>query len=221
MGLRLVDPGNIVAANGTTGLLVITQIKPITVEFTMAEDYISEVVNQMNAGHKLTVFALDRDDQTQIAKGTLITIDNQVDLTTGTVKLRAEFSNHDNKLFPNEFVNAKLLVRELTKVNLVPDAAIQRNNDVAFVYVVQPNGTVKSQNVKVVTNDGTTSAITGVETGADIVTDGFDKLQDGVKVVAKPPVVQPAQMQNPQAHQNQGQTGAVRQGSANTQINSK
>ncbi len=202
VGLRLVDPGNIVAANGTAGLLVITQIQPITVIFTMAEDYVSEVVKQMQAGHTLTVDALDRDNQNELAKGTLLTIDNQIDATTGTVKLRAEFANRDNKLFPNEFVNARLLVRQLSNVNLIPDAAIQRNNDVAYVYVVQPDSTVKSQNVKIQTNDGTTSAVTGVEQGAVVVTDGFDKLQDGTKVAVKAPAAQPSPTKAQQANQS-------------------
>ena len=134
VGLRTVDPGNIVPANGTTGLLTITQLQPITVIFNMAEDYISEVATQMRAGHKLQVDALDREDSTDLARGTLLTLDNQIDTTTGTVRVRATFANRDLKLFPNEFVNARLLVRTLNSVNLIPTAAIQRNNDVAFVY---------------------------------------------------------------------------------------
>ncbi len=217
VGLRLVDPGNIVPANGTSGLLVITQIQPITVIFSIAEDYVSEVVQQMRAGHKLTVEALDRENEKKLATGTLLTIDNQIDATTGTVKLRAEFANRDNGLFPSEFVNAKLLVRQLTNATLVPDAAIQRNNDAAFVYVVQPDQTIKSQNLKIETNDGTTSAVTGVAPGATIVTDGFDKLQDGVKVIVRQPVVAPGAMRSPTANQNQGQTGAAHKGSGKTQ----
>jgi membrane fusion protein, multidrug efflux system len=186
VGLRQVDPGNIIQANGTTPLLSITQLQPITVIFTIAEDYISEVVKQMRAGHRLRVDALDRDAQTQIAEGMLLTVDNQIDITTGTVKVRATFPNQDNRLFPNEFVNAKLLVRTLNDANLIPTAAIQRNNDVAYVYVVDTTkSTVQSKDIKIATNDGNTAAVTGIEPGDTVVTDGFDKLQDGTKVMIR------------------------------------
>jgi len=182
VGLRLVDPGNIVHATDTTGLLVITQLQPITVVFTIAEDFISEVVTQMRAGHVLGVDALDRDQQKQIAHGSLLTLDNQIDNTTGTVKLRANFANHDSKLFPNQFVNAKLLVRTLHDATLVPSAAIQRNAQMAYVYVLKPDQTVVSQKVSVATTDANVAAVTGISPGATVVTDGFDKLQDGIKV---------------------------------------
>lgn len=185
VGLRPVDPGNIVQANGATTLLTIAQLQPITVIFPIAEDYISEVVSQMQAGHRLRVDALDRENQTELAQGTVLTLDNQIDTTTGTVRVRATFANKDNRLFPNEFVNAKLLVRTLENVNLIPMAAIQRNNEIAFVYVVQPNNTVKSRNVTIATNDGTTAAVTGVNPGETVVTDGFDRLQDGTKVLVR------------------------------------
>jgi membrane fusion protein, multidrug efflux system len=120
-----------------------------------------------------------------LAQGTLLTIDNLVDSSTGTVKVRAIFPNRDYKLFPNEFVNARLLVRTLMGVNIVPNAAIQRNNDVAFVYVVSGNQTVQSRNIKVGTTDGNQSAVTGVKPGEVVVTDGFDKLQDGTKVMVR------------------------------------
>jgi membrane fusion protein, multidrug efflux system len=113
VGLRTLDPGNIVQANGATSLAVVTQLQPITVIFPVAEDYISEVVNQMQAGHQLRVDALDRQQQTELAQGTLLTIDNQIDITAGTVRFRAVFPNKNNRLFPNEFVNAKLLVKML------------------------------------------------------------------------------------------------------------
>ncbi|HEY1946386.1 MAG TPA: efflux RND transporter periplasmic adaptor subunit [Bryobacteraceae bacterium] len=188
VGLRPVDPGNIVAANGTTALLTITQLQPITVIFTMAEDYIHDVATQLRAGHTLRVDALDRDNSTHLAQGTLLTLDNQIDTTTGTVKVKANFANNDFRLFPNEFVNAKLLVKTLTGVNLIPIAAIQRNNDVAFVYVVdESNDTVKSRNVTIAATDAATAAVTGVTTGEKVVTDGFDKLQDGVKVSLRAP----------------------------------
>jgi multidrug efflux system membrane fusion protein len=198
VGLRGIDPGNIVQANGTTGLLTITQLQPITVIFTMAEDYISSVVPQIQTGKKMRVDALDRDNQTELAQGTLLTIDNLVDPSTGTVKVRAIFPNRDYKLFPNEFVNARLLVRTLMGVNIVPNAAIQRNNDAAFVYVVSGNQTVRSRSIKVGTTDGNQSAVTGVKPGEVVVTDGFDKLQDGGKVVVRKPN-RPGQTPKPSA----------------------
>ena len=188
VGLRQVDPGNIVQANGTAALLTIAQLQPITVIFTMAEDYISDVAPQMRAGRKLRVDALDRENQTEMAQGTVLTIDNQIDATTGTVKVRASFANRDYNLFPNEFVNAKLLVKTLNNVNLIPMASIQRNNEVAFVYVVNTNDTVQARNVTIATSDGNTAAVTGVNPGETIVTDGFDKLEDGVKVSIRKPV---------------------------------
>jgi hypothetical protein len=199
VGLRQTDPGNIVPANGTTPLLTITQLEPITVIFTMAEDYISEVSAQMRAGHKMRVDALSRDNQNELAQGTLLTVDNQVDTTTGTVKVRANFQNHDYRLFPNEFVNAKLLVRTLMGVNIIPNSAIQRNNDVSFVYVIGADNTVKSRDIKVATSDGNNSAVTGVTPGETVVTDGFDKLQDGMKVVLRkevPPASGPGNKMN-------------------------
>jgi membrane fusion protein, multidrug efflux system len=223
VGLRQVDPGNIVQANGTQPLLSITQLQPITVIFTMAEDYISEVAPQMRAGHKMRVDALDRDNQTEIAQGTLLTLDNQIDTTTGTVRVRATFPNKNNELFPNEFVNAKLLVKTLNNVNLISTAAIQRNNDVSFVYVVNTtNNTVQSRNVTIATTDGETAAVSGVDPGETLVTDGFDKLQDGTKVVIRKPAAgTPKSANSPAASQNQAasQTQPAQQGTANVQLN--
>jgi membrane fusion protein, multidrug efflux system len=187
IGLRLVDPGNIVTANGTTGLLTITQIQPITVIFTMAEDYLSDVVPQMQSGHPLRVDAFDRSQSTKIAQGTVLTIDNQIDTTTGTVRVRATFQNSDNRLFPNEFVNARLLVKTLRNVNLIPTSAIQRNNDISYVYIVNPNRTVKSRNITVAATDGNTTAVSGVNPGETVVSDGFDRLQDGTRVSIRTP----------------------------------
>ncbi|HZQ51883.1 MAG TPA: efflux RND transporter periplasmic adaptor subunit [Bryobacteraceae bacterium] len=185
VGLRGVDLGNIVQANGATPLVTITQLQPITVIFTMAENYVDEVYNQMRTGHKLRVDALNRDDQSELAQGSVLALDSQIDTTTGTVRVRAIFPNKNNRLFPNEFVNARLLVRTLMGVNIIPNAAIQRNNEVAYVYVVNPDSTVKSQNVTVATTDGTSSAVTGVTPGQRVVTDGFDKLQDGAKITVR------------------------------------
>jgi multidrug efflux system membrane fusion protein len=183
VGLRTVDPGNIVPANGTTGLLTVTQLQPITVIFTIAEDSIDEVFAQMNTGRAMPVIALDRSKQNTLATGTLLTVDNQVNTTTGTVRARATFPNTHNELFPNQFVNARLLVKTLTQVNLVPQSAVQHNSEQAFVYVVQPDSTVQSRNVKILATEGQSSAVTGVAAGDQLVTDGFDKLQDGSKIV--------------------------------------
>jgi len=185
VGLRNMDPGNIVSANGTSGLCVITQLQPITVIFTIAEDELGDATQGIASGRALRVLALDRSKQHQLAAGTLITIDNQINTTTGTVRARASFPNTHNELFPNQFVNARLLVKTLTQVNLVPQAAIQRNNDVAFVYVEQPDGTVRSVNVTILATEGETSAITGVKVGDQLITDGFDKLQNGSKIVQR------------------------------------
>jgi len=189
VGLRTVDPGNIVPANGTTGIATITQLQPITVIFTIAEDSLSDVVEAMATGRTLDVKALDRTKQHELADGTLLTVDNQINTTTGTVRARATFPNTHNELFPNQFVNARLLVKTLTQVNLVPEAAIQRTNDSAFVYVIQGDGTVKQQTIKIQATEGEVSAATGVDPGAQVVTDGFDRLQNGSKVTIRKPNV--------------------------------
>ena len=185
VGLRAVDPGNIVVADGPTALATITQLQPITVIFTLAEDDLGQVTEQIAAGKTLRVDALDREERHTLAQGTLITLDNQINPTTGTVRARATFPNLNNELFPNQFVNARLFVKTLPEMDLVPTTAIQRNIDAAFVYVVQPDSTVKSTDVKVVAAEGEVSAITGVKPGDRVVTDGFDKLQTGVKVAVR------------------------------------
>jgi multidrug efflux system membrane fusion protein len=187
VGLRSVDPGNIVSADGATGLATVTQIQPITVIFDISEDDLPQVTEQLAAGRTLGVTALDRSQQHKLAEGSLITIDNQINPTTGTVRARATFPNRKSELFPNQFVNARLLVKTLTKVVLVPSAAIQRNNDAAFIYTVQPNDTVMSRDVKITAVDGETTAVTGVNAGEKIVTDGFDKLQSGSKITIRTP----------------------------------
>jgi multidrug efflux system membrane fusion protein len=193
VGLRSVDPGNIVAADGTTGLATITQLQPITVIFNIAEDDLSQVAEQVASGRTLRVDALDRSQQHAIAQGALLTLDNQINLTTGTVRARATFPNLKNELFPNQFVNARLLVKTLTQVDLVPAAAIQRNTDAAFVYVVQPDSTVQSRDVKIVATEGELAAVTGVKPGEQLVTDGFDKLQSGTRIVIRQAPAPPAQ----------------------------
>jgi len=185
VGLRNIDPGNVVAANGTSGLCVITQTSPITVIFVIAEDAIDEVFAQMKGGSALPAIALDRSKEHTLATGTLLTVDNQVNTTTGTVRARAIFANTHNELFPSQFVNVRLLVKTLKQVDLVPQAAIQHNNDINFVYLIGADDTVQSRNVKILATEGDTSAVTGVAAGDRLVTDGFDKLQAGSKVAVR------------------------------------
>lgn len=185
VGLRLVDPGNIVHAADTTGMLVITQVQPISVLFSVAEDYLPQIQQQLRRGNRLSVDAFDRAQQKKISSGSLLTFDNQIDTTTGTIKLKATFPNHDNALFPNQFVNARLLVSTQRAVILIPTAAIQRNAENSFVYVVKPDQTVAMQTVSVGTTDGNVTAVEGVKAGDTIAIDGFDKLQGGVKVQAR------------------------------------
>jgi multidrug efflux system membrane fusion protein len=138
VGLRLMDPGNLVTANSTSTLVVVTQLQPITVIFTLAEDNLEQVLAQMRHGKALNVDAWDRDRSTKLAAGKLMTVDNQIDTTTGTVKLRAQFQNSNGVLFPNQFVNTRLLVNTLDNQIMVPSSAIQHNGDVAFVYLIKP-----------------------------------------------------------------------------------
>jgi multidrug efflux system membrane fusion protein len=218
VGLRSVDLGNIVPANGTTGIVTITQLQPITVIFTMAEDYLDEVVQQMQHGRKLRVDARSRDNQTELADGTVLAIDSQIDTTTGTVRVRATYPNRDNMLFPNEFVNARLLVKTLMGVDIIPTAAIQRNNDVAFVYMVNSDNTVKSQNITIATTDGNNAAVTGVAPGQTLVTDGFDKLQDGAKVSVRQPRQDGTPVPNTEGSEQQSEQPTA-QGGANPNLN--
>jgi membrane fusion protein, multidrug efflux system len=187
VGLRLVDPGNIVQANGISPLLVITQLQPITVVFSVAEDYLPQIQEQLRQGHRLQVDALDRDQQKKIASGTLLTLDNQIDTTTGTIKLKALFPNTDSSLFPNQFVNARLLVDTQHGVTLIPAAAIQRNGqDSAFVYLLNPDQTMAMHKVTAGVTDGNVVAVQGLDSGSTIAVDNFDKLQDGLKVAPHP-----------------------------------
>ena len=198
VGLRQIDPGNIVVAGGTTPLVTITQLQPITVIFNLAEDYLGEIAPALKPGHPLRVDALDRTQKTLIAQGSLITLDNQINVTTGTVRARATFANAKDELCPNQFVNAKLYIKTLTGVTLVPAAAIQRNDTVAYVYVIQPNQTVKSTPVTITATQGEISSVTGISAGAQLVTDGFEKLQDGSKISVRQPG-QPKTATNPPA----------------------
>jgi multidrug efflux system membrane fusion protein len=185
VGLRLVDPGNIVTAGSTTPLVVIAQLQPITVIFSVAEDYLPQIQKQMRTGNKMAVDALDRDQLTKLASGSLLTLDNQIDTSTGTVKLKAIFQNGDLALFPNQFVNARLLVDTQQDATLVNAAAIQRNAQSAFVYLIKPDQTTAVQPVTVGTTDGNVSAVTGINPGDVVALTGFDKLQDGAKVTVR------------------------------------
>jgi multidrug efflux system membrane fusion protein len=183
VGLRLVDPGNVVQADGTTVLVVITQVQPITVIFTMAEDSLAQVQARMKRTHALPVDALDRAQTTKIASGKLLTIDNLIDTSTGTVKLRALFDNKNAALFPNQFVNTRLLVNTLDGVILVPSGAVQHNGQVAFVYVIA-NGMASVRNIKTGVTDSGMTEVEGINSGEVVATSSFEKLQNGSKVVA-------------------------------------
>ena len=187
VGLRQLDVGNIVQANGTVPLTTITQLDPITVVFTLAEDRLAEVMAEMNRGQALKVIAYDRTQQTKLAAGTLIAVDSQIDTTTGTIKARASFANHDGKLFPNQFVNTRLLLKTLDQAILVPSAAVQMNDDQRFVYTVDQDSVANLRSVKVITVEGEMTAITDIKPGEVVVTDGFDRVQNGSKVSAGQP----------------------------------
>jgi len=182
IGLRLVDPGNVVQANGTTVLAVVTQIQPITVVFTIAEDSLGQIQPRLRQSAKLEVDVFDRTDQKQLAKGTLLTLDNQIDTTTGTVKARASFANKDSSLFPNQFVNTRLLVKTLVGATLIPTSAIQHNGQAAFVYVLANN----KAHMRPITEgviDGQRAQVERINPGDVLATSSFDKLQDGATVV--------------------------------------
>ncbi len=188
IGLRLVDPGNIVHASDANGLLVITQLDPISVIFTTAEDQLPPILDRMHAGQQLTVEAWDRELKNKLADGKLETIDNQIDQTTGTLKLRAVFANTNGKLFPSQFVNARLLVQQKQNVTLLPNAGIQRNAQGTYVWLVQPDQTVTVRSIAVGTVEGDVSEITsGLEPGDAVVTVGVDRLEEGGKVNAQVP----------------------------------
>jgi len=189
IGLRLVDLGNIVRANDPTGLAVITQLQPIALVFTIPQDSINRVQKKFSASEPLAVEAYDRDFGTKLATGTLLAIDNQVDSTTATVRLKAVFENEDNMLFPNQFVNARLLVDVKRDAVIVPAAAVQQGPNGTFVYVVTADGTdrsVKLRNVVAGTTEGDQTVIEkGLSHGDVVVTDGVDKLVDGAKVTPR------------------------------------
>jgi multidrug efflux system membrane fusion protein len=181
VGLRLVDPGNIVQGTGTTTLAVITQLEPITVIFTLPEDSLAQVLTQLRAHATLSVDALDRTGDHKLASGTLTALDNQIDTTTGTVKGRATFDNKDDALFPNQFVNTRLLVNTLHGVTIVPASAIQQNGRASFVYLIQGN-VAHVRTVKAGVTDGTVTQVEGVNPGDTVANSSFEKLQDNSPV---------------------------------------
>jgi membrane fusion protein, multidrug efflux system len=201
IGLRLVDPGNVVHATDTTGLIVITQLQPIAVIFTLPQDELPEVYKELRAHDRLPVDAYDRDDTTKITSGFLQTMDNQIDTTTGTYKLKAVFNNQDNALFPNQFVNIHLLVDTEHNVTIIPAAAVQRGPNGTYVYVVNQNNVVNVRAVKAGMSTGNVIAIdSGVQPGEQVVTDGLDKLSDGSTIVARN-----STGGTPRGHQSQSQ----------------
>ena len=193
VGLRLVDPGNVVQSSGAVTLAVVAQIQPITVIFTIAEDDLAQVQQRLRKNAKLTVDAYDRAGLKKIASGKFLTLDNLIDTTTGTVKARASFINTDAALFPNEFVNIRLLVDTIPGATLIPSSAIQHNGKVAFVYVIQDN-TAHVRNVQPGVTDRGMTQVTGIEPGDVVANSSFDKLQDNSKIVVSK---NPAPANNP------------------------
>ena len=182
VGLRLIDPGNYVTASDAVGLVVITQIEPISVIFTLPEDYLPAILAKMHAGARLKVEADDRNGK-KIDQGLLESVDNQIDPTTGTVKLRANFENREGSLFPNQFINVRLLVEEKQGVTLMPTAAVQRNSQTTYVFLVKPDSTVTVHPITIGTTEGDDAEVpSGLSPGDVVVMTGVDKLQEGSKV---------------------------------------
>jgi multidrug efflux system membrane fusion protein len=188
---------------------VITQLQPITVVFNVSEDDLPQVQAQLKGGRSLEVDAFDRAFDKNIEAGKLTSLDNQVDTTTGTVKFRATFPNKNFSLYPNQFVNARLLVKTLRKVTLVPPAAVQQNGTNAFVYIVKPGNTVAVQQVKVLTTNDQEVAIQGLDAGVNVATSGFDRLENGVTVAVRGQPNQPnnASQSNNQDHGSTSSAG--------------
>ncbi|WP_027360495.1 MdtA/MuxA family multidrug efflux RND transporter periplasmic adaptor subunit [Desulforegula conservatrix] len=185
-GLRLIDAGNMIRANDTGGLVVITQLQPISVVFPIPEDSLPKVLDKMKSGNRMTVDAMDREQKQKLSSGRLLTIDNQIDPSTGTVKLKAVFQNDKNELFPNQFVNARLLVDTKHDAIIVPSSAIQRSTQGVFVYVVKEDKTVEMRPITPGAPQGNdTSVASGLSADELVVSDGTEKLKDGSKVELK------------------------------------
>lgn len=222
VGLRQIDIGNIIDAATTTGIVVVTQLQPISVLFSVPEDSIDAIMDRIRSGATLAVDAYDRGQTRKLASGTLSTVDNQIDTTTGSVKLRAMFSNTDNGLFPNQFVNIRLLVNTLHNQTAVPSAAIQRGASGTFVYVVNADSTVGMRTVTTGTTDGDYVSITsGLKPGETVVVDGADRLSDGAEVLlpgAKPPSTNASGAKGNSTGAHQGQSrGRHHQGNQSNQ----
>jgi multidrug efflux system membrane fusion protein len=208
VGLRLIDAGNYVQTSSTTGLVVITQMQPISVIFSVPEDNLPDIIERLHAGATLSIEAYDRANVKHLATGQLSTLDNQIDTTTGTLKLRAMFANPDEQLYPNQFVNARLLVNTLHETVRVPVPAVQRGAPGTFVYVINANNTVSVRPVQLGPTDGGYMAVqSGLQPGEKVVTDGTDRLRDGAAVTIPAPT--PAQGQTAQPGGTQGQTQAA------------
>ncbi len=189
MGLRLIDQGNNVAANGTSGIVVITQLQPITVVFTLAQEYLPQVLDALRGGEKLRVEAFDRAHSQAIAQGELLTIDNLVDQASGTFRLKATFANAESSLWPGEFVNVRFVVSTLKNVITVPTRAVQRGPQGAYVYVVKPDLLVEIHDVKIGRTDHDVTVISGgLKANERVVVDGQYRLQPGAKVALQTPV---------------------------------
>jgi multidrug efflux system membrane fusion protein len=212
VGLRLVDPGNTVFAGSGSTLVVITQLQPITVVFNVSEDDLPQVQAQLHGGRSLEVDAFDRADEKQIEAGKLTSLDNEVDTTTGTVKFRATFPNKNLTFYPNQFVNARLLVKTLRKVTLVPSAAVQHNGTNAFVYIVNSDNTVTVQQITALTSNDQDTAVQGLNAGVNVATSGFDRLENGVEVAVRG---QPPQQNNP-GHGSTSGTGGTTAANSNS-----
>lgn len=187
LGLRTVDVGNLVSANSTEGLVVITQTQPIDVSFAIPDRYISQVASDFYAGKTLNVEVLDKNNAHILAKGHLVSMDNQVDTTTGTIKLKARFDNQDYALFPNQFVNARIILQALDNTLVLSNDAIQYNDEGAFVYIVQADNTVKAQTISLgIVDNGFTQILSGLNPQDNIVVEGLDRLRNGAKVEIVP-----------------------------------
>lgn len=183
VGLRQVDPGNYVTPGDSTGIVVITQLQPMSVIFTTSEDNLPQILKQVNAGQKLSVTAYNRNNTVPLETGSLATLDNQIDTSTGTVKLRANFDNKAGMLFPNQFVNTRLLVDVMRNATIVPTSAVLTGSIGQFVYVVKPDNTVTVRKVTIGPVDGErTSIVSGIALGERVVTDGSDRLREGAKI---------------------------------------
>jgi multidrug efflux system membrane fusion protein len=191
VGLRLVDPGNLATASSSTPLAVVTQIQPITVVFTIPEDNVGQLQEQMLHGKALSVEALDRSNEAKLDSGTLEATDNQIDTTTGTLKLRALFQNKTSALFPNQFVNARLLLNTLENVVLVPSSAIQHNGDESYVFLIQDN-VAHIHDVKPGVTEGGVTQVQGLNDGDVVADSSFEKLQDKSKIVVSKTKILPS-----------------------------